>query len=516
MRFEAKADPSSLAKRTILRSNSLTNSPINVPSNASLSHRSTGNRNSMLEYRNIQSGSHLDAFMLNNFLDNLPPSEFDAMDSNELNSDIMSMSVPDPRYFDMFAPSPSFSNEPRPKERRFKTGTVAYPTPVGTSKSLKALVCATPIMSSSLLSPVDARLLNVKKSLKRQNFGNSTSNFLSDLSSRGYDSEPNCDRSKRPFNTASKTRHFHDDTTRKWVERSGNHSQRASLSLDIVKQSTWHEFDDDDNSKSLTIRRKRGLVKQSYEISPTSERLKSKSKKDDQALGKSSNVQTTDEETKPKTEECDRKSVESSTQKENKLIPKKSPRRSSDSGSDDVFESPNRKRNPRFTKRRSSSLDAPASNSLVPTPKEHRTRSRGSVIIKDQPERIEFDPKSPPLSDSRKPSSSGANFASNFHNNSLGANLTTKSTPKLSTAKPSNETTVRNSSDYDVRDRGRGRNSNGGRDSYRDRHRERDPDRGLSDREQRDSYNRSSFNRSMTNAEGTPEDKIGTAAHRVH
>lgn len=64
-----------------------------------------------------------------------------------------------------------------------------------------------------------------------------------------------------------------------------------------------------------------------------------------------------------------------------------------------------------------------------------------------------------------------------------------------------------NSSEYDPRERRRDGNGNE-RDMYRYRERGGDRDKELSDREQKDSQN-DSFNRSLSNAEGTPDDKIG-------
>lgn len=441
------------------------------------------NRNSMLEYRYMQDSNRL-AYTLNNFLDNLPSSKFEGVYSDDLNFNVMSMSVPNARYFESVAAVHPFSSEQETKS--FNTETMTYPTTyVGTSESLS---CTVPMAHE-----------NVKPR-------NSGSSFFD--ATRGYDSEPNwSDRSIE--HVAKKTWNYHDDMTRKWVERGTNNFRKSSMSLNIVKQ--WNEFDDDNHSKFATSKRRRNPVdrrlddvrlrrnehSKNLQETVTTEHDK---EKDKQFARLSKEIG----EPKPTTTEAKTDSKNQKIHKERNA--KKCSPSGSDSGSDDVFESPNSKPNPRFIKRRSSSLDALpscppfSSNQLT-------NRNRSSVCIKDKPEYCEFDPKSSTLSDSRNPSSV-ANSASTFHK-SLGAPPLPPTLKRASLKKSSNEHS-KQSNDYDVRDRGRGRNSNGGRDSYRDRHhRERDADRGLSDREQRESYNRSSFNRSMSNAEGTPDDKIG-------
>lgn len=163
-------------------------------------------------------------------------------------------------------------------------------------------------------------------------------------------------------------------------------------------------------------------------------------------------------------------------------------------------------------------------------PKNASSSSHGVALLRTSPKRTSLKRNS-----STKTKSSGTlNNKSTGSLNKKSTNKTTSKTTK-STKSPKSSTTSMNikqkstsdgksaySSDYDVRDRGRGRNGNGGgRDSYRDnRHRsgtggssggggsDREADRSLSDREQRDSH-RGSFNRSLSNAEATPEDKIG-------
>ncbi len=523
---EIKQNPLSSVKLRVPRSNSFSNS-LDVPGNLDVSKKAMPNRNSMLEYRYMQSSNPLTAYTLNNFLDNLPSSKFDAMYSDQLNSNMMSMSVPDSRYFDLLTTLPSnkqhetenYIYNEMSKERNFQTKTITYPTSyVGTSRSSKTLNCVVPT-GAQKYSRVDRCVSKVNQEL----------NLLDP--SRGYDSEPNwSDRPARFVNnTSTKLWNYRDDTTRKWVERGRNNSHRTSLSLDLVKQNSWNEFDDDVHSKSFNSKRRKHLEKRRVDVehSKINRTEKVTNKNDDEHKSSKQLIECKTYVDKTKTEAM------TETKKEEKLSPnvneeipkdtevnlKKTSPRSSASGSDDVFESPNRKRNPRFTKRRSSSLDALASNPpFTSNQLAHQNRSsvnkkdanqnRSSVNIKDKPEYCEFDPKSSLLSDSCNPSGSIANSASNFHNPLGVTPLPTTTKRALSIKKSSNENT-KHSSDYDVRDRGRGRNSNGGRDSYRERHRERDPDRGLSDREQRESYNRSSFNRSMSNAEGTPEDKIG-------
>lgn len=461
--------------------------------------------------------------MLNDLLENLPGSDFDdAMYQNERNSNIMSMSVPDSNYFDSFTSSnvrqktDNYSYYGGMKQCYYKTKQIPYRTSyVGTTDStLKVLGRGVP--ATSKVNPIDYCLSKSNVSLKNRKTSNCSSNFSDP--SRGYDSEPNwCDRPfVEPIDVLSKSWNHHDDMTRKWFERGKNNSYRASLSLDLVKQSTWDEFDDADNSiLSTRVKRRKNTEKHRQKEVVVPSKMGENSKNRIAKLTNKSDEEQKREVNKSNKEliECktyfdttithentDTKKVVSSIQTN-----EKSPKESIDSGSDDVFESPNRKRNPRFTKRRSSSLDALTSNLPFQSNQlANLNLNRSSVSIKDKPEYYEY-PKSPMLSDKKFPSGSVANSASNFHN-SLGTNPLT--TPKRPSIKNSSTENTKHSSDYDVRDRGRGRNSNG-RDPYRDRHGERDSDRGLSDREQRESYHRSSFNRSMSNTEGTPEDKIG-------
>lgn len=490
--------PLSHVKLRVPRSNSLSNS-LNVPGNISVPIKSIPNRNSMLEYRYMQNSNHLDAYMLNNLLDNLPSSEFDAMYPNEINSNIMSMSIPDANYMDLLSLSSNvkhetknYDNDEWPRQCNYKTKRITYPTSyVGTSRSFKALN-----------SGVSVATVKPNVDLKHRSLFDP---------SRGYDSEPNwCDR---PIESKDITWNHHDDMTRKWVERGRNNSYRTSLSLNIVKQSSWDEFDDDNISIK---KRQKNREKHRADVVPieakehrTAKVMNKNDEERKQEIRRSSKefiecktyfAKVSQEKSDPKEE------VSQNTLKKVKKETKANSSRSSESGSDDVFESPNPKRNPRFTKRRSSSLDALSSNPPFKS-NQLANRNRSSVSINDKPEYYEY-PKSPLLSSqSHNPSGSVANSASTFHK-SLGTNPL-HTTPKRASIKKSSIETAQHSSDYDVRDRGRGRNSNGGRDSYRERHRERDSDRGLSDREQRESYTRSSFNRSMSNAEGTPEDKIG-------
>ena len=192
----------------------------------------------------------------------------------------------------------------------------------------------------------------------------------------------------------------------------------------------------------------------------------------------------------------------------------------SDEVTDEVFDSSDTKRKSRLKQRRSSSLDG-SSSAVQSNSKTENNRS--SVIINNKPEYYEYEKLSvTPISPVGScASSSIANNASLFPNNAHGVALL-RTSPKRGSLKKSSKSQkntksssssskTNKSSDYDVRDRGRGRNGNGGRDSYRDSHHrsERDSDKNLSDREQRDSSHRGSFNRSLSNAEGTPEDKIG-------
>lgn len=504
--------PLSHVKLRVPRSNSLSNS-LNVPKKA------IPNRNSMLEYRYMQNSNHLDAYMLNNLLDNLPSSEFDAMYPNEVNSNIMSMSIPDSNYMDLLSHSSNvkhetknYDNDEWPKQCNYKTKRISYPTSyVGTSRSFKALNSGVPVATVEVNS-IDLGVSKAHVDLKHRNSGNSASNLFDP--SRGYDSEPNwCDRPIESKDIISKPWNHHDDMTRKWVERGRNNSYRTSLSLNIVKQSSWDEFDDDG---AISIKkRQNNREKHRADVVPieakehrTAKVMNKNDEERKEEIRRSSKefiecktyfAKVSQEKSDPKED------VSEKTLKKVKKETKTNSSQSSESGSDDVFESPNPKRNPRFTKRRSSSLDALSSNPPFKS-NQLANRNRSSVSINDKPEYYEY-PKSSLLSHSRNPSGSVANSASTFHK-SLGT-TPLHTTPKRSSIKKSSIETAKHSSDYDVRDRGRGRNSNGGRDSYRERHRERDSDRGLSDREQRESYTRSSFNRSMSNAEGTPEDKIG-------
>lgn len=498
--------PSSHVKLRIPRSNSLSNS-LNVPGNIIVPNKTIPNRNSMLEYRYMQNSNHLD--MLNDFLDNLPSSEFDAMYPDGMHSNIMSMSVPDSRHFDSLTVLSNIKHETKnydydnwPKECNYTTKRITFPTSyVGTSKQV--------------LSSVVPKVKSIDPYVsKNRNSGHFASNYFDP--SREYDSEPNwSNRSIEKKDILSRSRNYHDEMTRKWVERGRNNSYRTSLSLDIVKHSSWNEFDDDPIFPVKKISRNRG--RQRDDVVQTKGKEHSKNltsegvNKNVETLKKESNKELKIDQERTDTNTDITKDKTEKTKEQNENDTKKpSQSKSSESGSDDVFESPNRKRNPRFTKRRSSSLDALTLTTNAPFQSNqlaNRNRNRSSVSINDKPEYHEY-PKSPLLSDSRNPSGSIANSASTFHN-SLGINPLHATPKRASIKKTTSNETATHSSDYDVRDRGRGRNSNGGRDSYRDRHRERDPDRGLSDREQRDSYNRTSFNRSMSNTEGTPEDKIG-------
>lgn len=447
----------------------------------------------MLEYRYMQDGGH-DAETLKHFLDNLPLSKFDVTYSDDLNANLMSMSVPNARYFESFCPPSNLKQETEyfnetKNERNVDTKAVAYPTYIRASESLKALNCEAP----KEIVPFDHCFSMCRSSVKPRN------------SARGYDSEPNW--SDLPIKSIDKkTLNFHDQMTRKRVERGTNNFRRASMSLNIVKQ--WNEFDDENHSKFVMSKRRRNLADQLL-ASPNTPRKSNHSVKLTEKTKKEHDTETKQfNQLSREISDCKGKHTTTEVRsglKTEKIQKETSSRKSplsTDSGSDEVFESPNRKPNPRFIKRRSSSLDALASNPPFPlNPLTNRNRS--SVSIKDEPEYYEFDPKSFALSDLRNPSNSIANSASTFHK-SLGT------TPKRASLKKSSNEHLKQCSDYDVRDRGRGRNGNSGRDSYRDRHhRERDSDRGLSDREQRESYNTSSFNRSMSNAEGTPDDKIG-------
>lgn len=210
----------------------------------------------------------------------------------------------------------------------------------------------------------------------------------------------------------------------------------------------------------------------------------------------------------------------------------------SQSGSDDVFEAPIPSNGAkRFTKRRSSSLDdiRAMAKFTANVASADKINSRSSVVINDKPEYILYEKSPAEFSSSfsvRSAPSSVANYDALQFSNAPGvAQLKTK--PKRASLKKTSTTTKQHlptnktkrdnnaakrtnatkrpatgSSEYDVRERGRGRNGNG-RESYREpSYREGSQDRNLSDREQRDPR-RGSFNRSMSNAEGTSDDKIG-------
>lgn len=173
----------------------------------------------------------------------------------------------------------------------------------------------------------------------------------------------------------------------------------------------------------------------------------------------------------------------------------------------------------RLDKRRTSSLEG--INSFVA---KRNDPNRSSVSINETPEYFEYDksPVTPPNNKIKAPASSIANHASNFSNSinhvalpkpkpkpgslkKSTPNTTNKSTPKTtpkSSPKTFKKSSKKSSSEYDVSDRRRPAGNGGNtRESFRDRDQ-------LSDRDQRDSRG-SSFNRSLSNAEGTPEDKIG-------
>lgn len=524
-------NPLSSVKLRVHRSNSFSN--LTVPSNANVSRKKIPNRNSMLEYRYIQNSNLPGSCGFKNKLDNMRSSDLDSTYLDEINCDIMSMSVPDSNYFDMLQEYPYEQST----QCDYKTKRTTYPnistTYVSASDPFKALRYGVPVATGTECS-FDPCVSKSNAALKLKKSSNSSTNLYDSICNRGYDSEPNWGGPSKNIDIVTKSMNYHDDMTRKWVERGTNNLDRTSLSLNIIKQESWSEFDDDN---SLTSNRNRKNIPQSNQfreksrddvpskLSKHSENRTSKDTKNDlselKIKRKSSKeiieCKTYFDKTKLLAQKSDtatkndlpkNNKVTSATDNKVKLkkLSRSLSKSSEESGSDDVFESPNRKSNPRSTKRRSSSLDALASS----TPFESNqlaNRNRSSVVsINDKPEYYEY-PKSPLPPNSCSASSSVANDNSTFHN-SLGVNLL-RTTPKRASLKKSSNETSKNSSDYDVRDRGRGRNGNGGRDSYRERHRERDSDRGLSDREQRESYARSSFNRSMSNAEGTPEDKIG-------
>lgn len=182
-----------------------------------------------------------------------------------------------------------------------------------------------------------------------------------------------------------------------------------------------------------------------------------------------------------------------------------------------------RPNNLRRDKRRTSSLEG--INSFVAR---RVDQNRSSVSINETPEYFEYDksPVTPPTNKINASASSIANHASNFSNSinhvalpkskpksgslkkstpNTTSKPTKKSTPKItpkSSPKTFKKSSKKSSSEYDVSDRRRPTGNGGNtRESFRDRDQ-------LSDRDQRDSRG-SSFNRSLSNAEGTPEDKIG-------
>lgn len=161
------------------------------------------------------------------------------------------------------------------------------------------------------------------------------------------------------------------------------------------------------------------------------------------------------------------------------------------SGSDEVFKKitiPTNSRSTRFSKRRTSSLDA---NRSSPQNRSHNSSSQPYDSRRD--------------SCSANARSNEPPFSSDHQTHPNRQSTTTTTPHRSSTANR------RQSSGYDSRDRGRGR------DMYRDsRHHggggsDRENEASLSDRDQRS--DRGSFNRSMSNAEGTPDDKIGKAFH---
>lgn len=211
-----------------------------------------------------------------------------------------------------------------------------------------------------------------------------------------------------------------------------------------------------------------------------------------------------------------------------------------DFGSDDVFEPPNPKplTSRRFSTRRSSSLeDLNLYQAKKLLEKKLESSGRSTVSINETPEYFEYDNKVLPKKRGPNACSSGSfpsianrnlNFPKNQPNGvdclqmSPKRGLLKKPSSSSATQNDQNDVNAPNSSEYDVRDRhGNTANSNNrsgagqpslsgissNRDTYRDRSGEREPSRSLSDRDPREHDD--SFNRSMSNAEGTPEDKIG-------
>ncbi|EAT48461.1 AAEL000479-PA [Aedes aegypti] len=212
-----------------------------------------------------------------------------------------------------------------------------------------------------------------------------------------------------------------------------------------------------------------------------------------------------------------------------------------DVSDDDVFESPfSRGRNSSFngksSSKRRSRLDTRRTSSLEDIKKfisqqnvdstckgsKGDNTRHSSVSINDKPEYFEYTKSPSPLP---KYDARNANYASNRSKSSNGIALlqtepkrtSLKKTPPDGPAAAKSSTPTRKSnsrqhhqSDYDVRDRGRYGN-NGGRDTYR----QRDRDRNSSDHERdrlsdgrRESRDRAELDRSLSNNEGTPEDKI--------
>lgn len=151
------------------------------------------------------------------------------------------------------------------------------------------------------------------------------------------------------------------------------------------------------------------------------------------------------------------------------------------SGSDEVFKkitSSKTNRATRFTKRRTSSLDA-----KLNSPSQTHSQSITSHPFDNRQNRCSANSRS-----------NGPSFSPRHQHPNRSSTTITTTNPR------------RQNSGYDSHDRGRGR------DMYRDsRHRgggsDRENEASLSDRDQRS--DRGSFNRSMSNAEGTPDDKIG-------
>lgn len=166
------------------------------------------------------------------------------------------------------------------------------------------------------------------------------------------------------------------------------------------------------------------------------------------------------------------------------------------SGSDEVFKKiaiPLSSRSTRFSKRRTSSLDA------KPTSNRNPSQSSSSHPIDCRCDSCSANARSnePPFSSDHK----------NYPNRP-------STTTTTNSRRPSTSGNRRQNSGYDSRERGRGR------EMYRDsRHRgggggsDRENEASLSDRDQRSDHG--SFNRSMSNAEGTPDDKIGKSSQNI-